>query len=47
MRGMKLLIHSFTSTVHLLKFRNGPVIPANTLLGVLLLIHAGIKVKPC
>ena len=42
---MKLFIHSQTSTVQQLKFGNGQVISSNTLLGVWLLIHAGIKVK--
>ena len=42
---MKLLIHSLTSTVQPLKFRNGQVISSHTLLGVWLLIHAGIKVN--
>ena len=44
---MKLVICSKTSTVQPLKFGNGWVIPAETLLGMWLLIHAGIKVKPC
>ena len=34
-------------TYPFLKFRNGFVISPHTLLGTWLLIHAGIKVKPC
>ena len=41
---MKLLIYSRTSTVIALKFGNGHVISHHTLLGMWLLIHAGIKV---
>ena len=40
--GMKLLIHSKTSTVQPLKFRNGQVISSHTLLEKWLFIHAGI-----
>ena len=40
---MKLLIHSQTSTVQPLKFGNGQVISSHTLLGMWLLIHAGLK----
>ena len=43
---MKLHILSQTSTVQSLKLRNGWVIPSHTLLGMWLLIHAGIKVDP-
>ena len=46
MCGMKLLIHSQTSTVEPLKFENGLVISSCTFLYMWLLIHAGIKVKP-
>ena len=35
------------STVVPLRFMNGYVISSNTLPGMQLLIHAGIKVKPC
>ena len=42
---MKLFIHSQTSTVQPLKFGNGYVIPSHTLLGMWLLINAGIKVN--
>ena len=45
--GLKLLIHSETSTVQPLKFGNGSVISSNTLPGIWLLIHAGIKDNPC
>ena len=41
---MKLLIHSQTSTAVLPKFGNVNVISYHTLLGLWLLIHAGIKV---
>ena len=44
---MELIIHSKTSTVAPLKFSNGEVISSHMLLGMQLLIHAGIKVKPC
>ena len=44
--GIKLLIHSQTSTVQPLKFGNGKVISSHTLLCMWLLIHAGIKVNP-
>ena len=40
---MKLRIHSKTSMVQSLKFRMGKVISSNTLLGMWLFIHAGIK----
>ena len=43
----KLLIHSQTSTVLLLKFVNGKLISSYTLLDTWLLIQAGIKVNPC
>ena len=36
----------FANMVQPLKFRNGWVISSHTLLGMWLLIHAGIKVKP-
>ena len=40
------LINRFqTSTVQLLEFGNGQVIPSHTLLGICLLIHAGFKIK--
>ena len=45
MRGVKLLIHSQTSMVQLLKFGNGEVISSQTLLGMWLLIHDVIKVN--
>ena len=35
------------ATIQVFKFKNGYVISSHTLLGVWLLIHAGIKVKPC
>ena len=41
MCGMKLLIHSQTSTVQPLKFGNGWAISSHILLGMWLLIHAG------
>ena len=44
---MPLLIHSQTSTVQPLRLGNGETISSHTLLGMWLLIHAGIKVKPC
>ena len=47
MCGMKLLIHSYTSTVQPLKFANGYVISSHTLRGMRLLIHAEIKVNRC
>ena len=43
--GMKLLIHSQTSTVQPLKFVNGYVIASQSLLGMCLIIYAGIKVS--
>ena len=43
---MKLLIHSQTLTVELLKFGNCEVIASDTLLGMWLLIDAGIQVNP-
>ena len=43
---MELCIRSQTSTVHPLKFGNGLMISSHALLGILLFIHAGIKVKP-
>ena len=46
MCGIKLLIHSKNSMVQPLKFRNGFVISSHAFLGMELLIHAGIKVKP-
>ena len=39
--------HLPTSTEVPLKFGNGFVISSHNLLDILLLIHAGIKVKPC
>ena len=45
--GMKLLVHSQTSRVQPLMYGNGLVIPSPILLGMWLLIHAGIKVNPC
>ena len=45
MCGVKLFVHSQTSTVHPLKFGNGYVISLDTLLGMWLLIHAVIKVN--
>ena len=47
MCGMKLLIHSQTETVPWLEFWNKQSISFHTLLGMWLLINAGIKVKPC
>ena len=48
MCGVKLLdIHSQTSMVQRLKFRNGQVISSHNLQGMWLRVHAGIKVKPC
>ena len=47
MCGMKLLIHFQTSTVDPLKFRHGWVNSSHTLAVILLLIHGGIKGKPC
>ena len=44
--GMKLLIHSQTSTVRPLKFVNGYVMSPHILLDMRLFIHAGIKVNP-
>ena len=44
---IKLLIHSQTSTVQPLKFGDGQAISSQILLGIGLLIHAGIKVNPC
>ena len=46
MRGMKLLIHSQSSTVAPLKFVNGDVITSHTLHAWLLLTLARIKVNP-
>ena len=43
--GMKILIHSQTSTVQPLKFGIGTVISSRTLLDMWLLIHTEIKVK--
>ena len=43
---MKLLIHSQTSTVEPVKFGNEEVISSHTLMGMPLLIYAGIKVEP-
>ena len=37
----------FGQKVALLKIGNGSVISSHTSLGMCLLIHAGIKVKPC
>ena len=39
--------HVHGLTVAPFKFMNGWVISSNTLLDLWLLIHAGIKVKPC
>ena len=44
---MELLIQSQTSTVQPLKFGNEQVISPHALLGMQLLIHAGVKVNPC
>ena len=44
---MKLLIHSQTSTIERLMFENVYIISPRTLLGMWLLIHAGIQVNPC
>ena len=41
--GVKLLIHSRTSTVASNKFENWWVIPSPTLLSMWLLIHAGLE----
>ena len=46
MCGINLRIHSLTSTVAPLKFRNGEVIRSRTLLGMWLFIHAGIEANP-
>ena len=43
--GLKLLIHSPTSTVQSLKFENAQKTSSLTLLGIWLHIHAGIKVN--
>ena len=43
MCGMKLLIRFQTSTAELLKFGNRNVISIQLSLGMLLIIHAGIK----
>ena len=43
MCGMKLLIHSQTSTVQPLMFGNGSVSSSHTLLGMWLLNHAGLQ----
>ena len=42
--GDQIFIHFQTSVVQLLKFGNGS---SSTLMVAWLLIHAGIKVKPC
>ena len=44
--GVKLLVHSQTPTVQPLKFGNERIITPYTLLGIQLLIHAGVKVNP-
>ena len=44
--GMKLLIHSQTSTVAALKFRSESVILSHTLLRMWLFIHVWIRVRP-
>ena len=44
--GMKILIHSQTSTVQLLKFWNGYLISSHNLLDMWLLIDTGIKINP-
>ena len=46
MCGMKLFIQTQTSALQPLKFGNGSVISSHTLLGMRLLIHAGVKVNP-
>ena len=43
---MKSLIYSQTSEVQPLKFENGWVISSDTLQGMWLLIHAGIRFNP-
>ena len=43
---MELLIHSQTSSVQPVKFRNGLVIPFYTLMDMWLLSHIGIKASP-
>ena len=43
--GMKLLIHSQAATVQMLKFGDGWVISFHNLLGMWLLINAGIKIN--
>ena len=43
--GLKLLIHSQTSTIAPLKFGNGKVISSHTLLGMWLFIHVRIKLN--
>ena len=45
--GVKLLIHSQTSTVQPMNLRNGLVISFHTVLSKWALIHAGIKVNLC
>ena len=40
---MKLIAHSQTSTVHALKFGDGYAISSHNLLGMWLVIHAGIN----
>ena len=45
--GVELLIHSQTSTVQPLKYGDGYVILSHNILGIWLIIHAGIKVKLC
>ena len=44
---MRYKVWDEITSVQPLKFMNGLVIPSHTLLGVWLLIHAGIQVKPC
>ena len=43
--GLKLIIHSQTSTIAPLKFGNGKVISSHTLLGMWLFIHVRIKLN--
>ena len=44
---MKSIVRSQISTVQPLKFENGYVVSSHTLVDMRLLLHAGIKVKPC
>ena len=45
--GICLFIHSQTSTVKLLKLKNGSIFLFHTLLDMWLVIHAEMKVNPC